>query len=69
MNEFNREVESLQVTAVSLEQAERDLMAASKALDRFAGFEHVSTALLRVFKDACDRRDQAAARGVDRDED
>ena len=62
MTEFKQETEPLQEYPVSLEQAEEELQQASAALDRFAGFEHVSTALLRVFKDACDRRDQAAAR-------
>ena len=68
MTEFKQETEPLQEYPVSLEQAEEELQQTSAALDRVEDFEHVSTALLRVFKDACDRRDRAAAREVDRDE-
>ena len=47
---------------VSLVQAEVDLLQASAALDPYGDFEAAPEPLVWAFKEACERRDQAAAR-------
>jgi hypothetical protein len=61
---LNREIEPRQ--AISLAEAEAQLLRASAALDGSDGFEHVSTSLLQAFRTACDQREhvqEANSRG------
>ena len=68
MIEISENAELQQERPISLQQAEDELQRISSAMTPYGDFEHVSAPMLLVFKEACDRRDRAAVREVDRDE-
>ena len=54
MNEFARDTTPLQMSDITIYQAEWDLGVASKALDSYDSFEVVPEPILRSFSQACD---------------